>query len=276
MARRTLRPLYGRDPDRLDPEWSDYFYQRRQELPILFEPGEKPELAWVVEDLLPCGYLAVLAGRPKEGKTSLMAALAAAVTRGERFAGMRTGEGKVLYFAAEETPAEWEWAIRPHLGDLDPKRFKVAFGGFAVDHAPDLHALGALVCYERPLLVVIDPLMAATVNGSFNDSRRSRHVLGGLKSLCRNYGCACVVVHHAKERDGRAVRVAENPQLAATASLNIVLNREDVPEGRRFVLGMRGRGDFANRTVELLSPSPCRFSLWTATLRNASKEAGAA
>lgn len=264
MSRRSMRPLYGNAPDPLDPEWRAYYKERQGDLELLFGSEEPPELGWIVEGLLPAGYLAVLAGRPKDGKTSLMAALAAAVSRGEDFAGMRAAHGRVLYFAAEETPAEWEWAVRPHLGGTDPKWLKVAFGGFAVDHAPDLHALGMMLHAYHPLLLVIDPLMAATVLGSFNDSRRARHVLGSLKSLCRYHNCACVVVHHAKERAGQARCVAENPQLAATASLNIVLNQRPATleegAGRVVTLAMTGRGPFANKTLELLSPTPCHFS----------------
>ncbi len=77
---------------------------------------------------------------------------------------MRTAPGRVLYFAAEESPTEWEMALRPWLGEPDPKAFRVAHGGFALDHVPDLHALSAKVFGDSIRLVIVDPLIAATAS----------------------------------------------------------------------------------------------------------------
>lgn len=68
MSSRCMRSLYGNAPDFLDPEWRTYFKERREDLELLFNSEDPPELGWIVEGLLPAGYLAVLAGRPRTAR----------------------------------------------------------------------------------------------------------------------------------------------------------------------------------------------------------------
>ena len=210
----------------------------------------------------PARGLALLAGRPKDGKTCLAAALAYAIAKGLPFAGMKTTQAPVMYFATEESREEWETAVRPNFPD--PKD-TVGLGvghpsNFRIDDDADLWALRLAIDRYKPGLIVVDPLLAASRAGDFSSAGRARNALMGLKILCREKDVAALVVHHAKESRGRAHRVAENPQLAATASLNIVLNWRKRPEGRLVTLAMTGRGAFANRTLHLLSDGPCRYA----------------
>ena len=256
---RKLRRLSDDHPSPFDPNWKDYFKERRDYLNALFQQQEERPPSWIVENLLPRGYLALLAGRPKDGKTCLAASLATAVARGEPFAGMNTARNNVLYFAAEESAHEWEIAIRPWLTRVDPKRLAIAHARFAIDHDPDLFALRMKVEFDSIGLIVVDPLLAATTHSDFATAGRARNALMGLKTLCMEKNVAAIVVHHAKERKGQAQKVAENPQLAATASLNVVLNHEPHPQGRLVTLSMTGRGLFANRTLRLLSQNPGHY-----------------
>ncbi len=234
--------------------------QRHNYMEDLFRQQEREKPSWIVEGLLPRGYLALLAGKPKDGKTCLAMALAHAVSQGLPFAGMNTTKSTVLYFMCEESPEEFDLAIRPHLPEGNIEGLGVAFARISIDAHFDLQALRMRLNALKPGLVVIDPLLAASVQGDFGNAGRARNALTGLKLLCRELNVAAIVVHHAKERRGRAHRVAENPQLAATASLNIVLNWRHHPKGRLVTLEMTGRGAFANRTLKLLSPAPCAYS----------------
>ncbi|RYG24407.1 AAA family ATPase, partial [bacterium] len=216
------------------------------------------ELEWVVEGLIPRGYLTLLAGRPKDGKTCLATALGVAVAQGLPFAGMKTQASKVLYFYAEESPQEWYAAFKGHLPEC-VESFGMAFVAIAVDSDFYLQALRAAVIAQKVGLIVVDPLLGAIMNGDFGNCARARKILFGLKTICRETGVAIVVVHHARERRGKASRVAENPQLAATASLNVVLNWRPHPRGRLVSLDVTGRGQFANRKLRLLSDGPCSF-----------------
>ena len=257
--------VFRRVGERDDAPYSEGFLARRrervEEVRAWFENGELQREArgWVVEGLLALGDVAILAGRPKDGKTCLAAALAQAVAAGTPFAGMRTAGTRVMYFAAEESYAEWERAVLPHLPEPRDGVMMAHTGGLRIDDPADLWALRVNVGRYRAGLVVVDPLLAACEAGDFGSAGRARHSLEGFKRMCAASGVAGLVVHHAKERSGRAHRVAENPQLAATASLNMVLNWRPAEGGRVVSLAMTGRGGHANRTLELFSPGPCRY-----------------
>ena len=202
----------------------------------------------------------LLAGRPKDGKTCLALALAHAVACGEPFAGLATRKTNVLYFCCEESPMEYEIALAPHLPREEIPELRVGFYPIVVDRDYDLGALRHAIERRGIGLIVVDPLLAATLRPDFGNSGRARGALDGLKALCRATGCAAIVLHHAKERRHRAYRPAENPQLAATASLTAVLNWQKHPRGRVVTLALSGRGDFANRTLRLLSEAPCHYA----------------
>lgn len=246
------------------PEWRELYDERKTAVQLIFEPEygvpKHPMKGWLVEDLLPCGYLCLLAGKPKEGKTNLVATLAHAISQGIPFAGMRTAAVNVLYIAAEESEEEWRLSVDAYL----PERregFRVGHSqNFRIDYHPDLWGLGHAIDRYKAALIVIDPLLAAVDAGDFSNANRARNALTGLKALCMNKGVSAIVVHHAKERRGLARRVAENPQLAATASLNIVLNQRPYHGKRLVTLDLKGRGPFANRTIKLLSAGPCNYS----------------
>ncbi len=249
-------------PDPLTREWVQYQIEREMNVRMMFEgdgnPKAEVERGWIVEGLIRRGHLALLAGKPKEGKTNLVATLAHAVSQGIPFAGMSTEKGPVLYFAAEESAEEWEHAIHPFL-PKDQRGFGIAHAAnFRIDHQPDLEGLSRCVDRYKAGLIVVDPLLAA-IDGGCGTSERARRALTGLKRICMAKGVAAIVVHHARECRGLARRVAENPQLAATASLNIVLNYRPHCGGRLVTLALQGRGPQSNRTIKLVSRGPCSY-----------------
>jgi hypothetical protein len=61
-----------------------------------------PAIRWVIEDLVP-GGLAILAAKPKLGKSWLMLDTAVAVAQGGEVLGKTTAKGDVLYSALEDS-----------------------------------------------------------------------------------------------------------------------------------------------------------------------------
>ncbi|MGH8615539.1 MAG: AAA family ATPase, partial [Gammaproteobacteria bacterium] len=65
--------------------------------------AEVPEpVEWVIEDFLPTGSLGLIAGKPKEGKTTLVYELCVKVAQGLPFLGRTTKKGGALILAVEE------------------------------------------------------------------------------------------------------------------------------------------------------------------------------
>ena len=142
----------------------------------------------VVEGALARGELRVARSRARGGTTMETARMAAAVSRGEAFGGRATWRTNVLYLAADETPVEWAWGVRPELGETD-RWFRVGFGPFELDTAEEMARLRGAVEFGGVGLVVVDPLRFAV------GRKVLRRVLAGLEALAREKDVAVVAVH---------------------------------------------------------------------------------
>jgi hypothetical protein len=68
----------------------------------ILQAADAPEPDWVVGGLIPAGGVALLAGRPKSGKSTMARALAVAVVQGRPFLGRETRRGRVLLLSLED------------------------------------------------------------------------------------------------------------------------------------------------------------------------------
>ena len=250
-------------------------------LQSLFVPlgdNQEPDIKWLVKGLIPQGYLILLAAEPKTGKTSLATALALAVATGTPFAGIPTEQTGVLWLAQEEGPIERKLALA-NSPLVDPETpLLTCYQHLPIDEPDSLSALDHWLRQTDSRLVVVDPLHGATSGRSLNDGWAARRSLMGLKNLCALRNTTAIVLHHSKQpsRHSQRKRVAESDQLAATASMQIVHSYRDrlgstsgndaeCEEGRLITLDCRGRGQFANRTLHLMSSGPLNFQLVSCT-----------
>jgi hypothetical protein len=229
----------------------------------LFEPIEAiyrdTDTSFIVEDFLPKGALVMLAGGPKDGKTCIATALALAVATGTPFAGMPTRQSAVLWLSQEESRRErYEVLNHSALADLSTPLF-TCFSHLPIDTEDGIELLTEWVNRTQARLIVVDPLHAATSGRSLADGWSARKSVQPLKQFCANAGVTCLVLHHAKDlgRIGFRPRVGESDQIAATASMNIVLRyRELTPRETSLPLGVRneregeGAGDGGPRQAQ--------------------------
>jgi len=159
---------------------------------------------WIVPDLLPVG-LALLAGRPKLGKSWLALQLAVAVGGGGEYIGRVMGRevtpGHALYIALEDSPRR----MRSRLELLQAK----PACNLRIDTAwPPLNerGLGALRDYvegQRPALVVVDTLTRAFTGRTDWDSvGQATEALGALQSLALAGDCAILLIDHHRKGNG--------------------------------------------------------------------------
>jgi len=218
---------------------------------------------WVVEGLLPEGYLAILGGTSKAGKTCFAHAMAMAVANGEPFLGMPVWYGAVLWCAYEESEGERLQIMRQW--PEHPKNFYITHEKLHIDNPDELEAIAYWVYKTDAKLIVIDPLLAATEAEGLNDGRVARRVLSGLKEICRKQGCAALVLHHINKDVSSGMvreRFAESGQLLATASMDMLMTGTDQPQGGRLLqIACRGRGEFTNRTLMVRSDGVTHFEL---------------
>lgn len=248
------------DPIAYRRSWEEYEFALDQLFRPMFETGAPTE--WIVEGLLPVGYLAVLAGPPKSGKTSMATALALAVAAGARFAGMSTRQSAVLWLAAEESVQERNLVLRESpLADPDVPLF-TCYDRLNIDDPHDLDLIAAWVRRVDAKLLVVDPLLGAISGRSLADSWAARRTLRALKEFCIVQAVSAVVLHHRKQGgpSHTGVRVADNDQIAATASMNMVLREARRRAQERIVhLTCTGRGAWTNRNFAWISSGPLDY-----------------
>jgi hypothetical protein len=166
-------------------------------------------VSWLWTGRVPAGTVTVLDGDPGKCKSTLTAALAAAVSTGTPLPGDdRMDPGGVIFVSLEDDPA---MVIVPRLiaagADLTRIHIPVMVdaGGERLPQLPDdLARIQQMVWETDARLVVIDPLMAALsadVNG--NQDQDVRRVLAELARIAGATGAAVVLVRHLNKSAGK-------------------------------------------------------------------------
>ena len=159
---------------------------------------------WIVPNILPQG-LAVLAGRPKGGKSWLALKLALSVASGTEFLGNDCKPGKVLYAALEDTP----YRLKSRIGKLWDDDSTVPADLHATTDMPRLDAMGlpvleAWVQEHHPRLVILDTWAKCKASG---DSRKNAYeqdveIVSGIKKLADDNECCVLLLHHENKQNG--------------------------------------------------------------------------
>ncbi|MDQ2985588.1 MAG: AAA family ATPase [Armatimonadota bacterium] len=220
---------------------------------------------FLVQDLLPYGYVALLAGHPKAGKTAFASALATAIADGIPFAGLETRQSPVLWFSLEEDPGERGAVMQERLVNADTPEIYTNYEPFRIDDEADMAKLSYWLTSTRAKLIVVDPLYAAHASGDLKSGWSARRAMRGLKRLCAVSEVSALVLHHMSTRGPR--KAAESAQLSAIASTIMLLSSTPTPadpddlesQARIVTVSSRGRGAFANREWHFLSKSPLHY-----------------
>jgi hypothetical protein len=203
--------------------------------PAALDPPQPlvPRLAWQ-------GRVTLLAGREKDGKSTLASAAAAAVSRGAVFLEGPALQGAVLYLALEEH--ESDVARRLCRFGADPA---AVFLADHLDHPlEDLEKAAAL---HRPALIVVDTL-AAFAGDDIEDPGNSSSwtlLMARLVRIARVHGAAILLLHHARKSDG-----TYRDSTAIGAAVDVLLElRPDQQESTVRHLKARGRFVVADTSV---------------------------
>jgi putative DNA primase/helicase len=158
---------------------------------------------WLWNGFLPAGMLAVLAGEPGCGKTTIALSLAATVTKGGVWPdGSLCGErGDAIVWSGEDDPAV---TLIPRLSAEGAELSRVHFVSGVLangainsfDPARDLAGLKAKFSeLPAPRLLIVDPIVNA-VSGDGHKSNDVRRGLQPLVDLAQTHGCAVLGVSH--------------------------------------------------------------------------------
>lgn len=164
-----------------------------------FEP-----VKMVVPGLLPAG-LAILAGKPKSGKSLLTLQMGLAVAEGTLFLGEAMPQGDVLLFAMEDDLRRLKTrSLALTEGDPLPDRFRMFIPKSRDIKLPDIEELieewAAQV--DAPSVVIIDTMVKVMPRkqAGQDDYSHNTQVLGRLQALALRLDIAVLIVHHESKR----------------------------------------------------------------------------
>jgi hypothetical protein len=157
--------------------------------------NKEAETQFLIEGFLAAKGVGIIAGESSIGKSPLANQLALSIAAGVPFLGMKTKQGRVLYFDLEN-PLQDCKAMRDALVQFlgltqAPEDFLL------VTEPRDLEPLLAEI---RPGLVVIDSLRAFRPDVT-EKNRVAGEWLKEIRHLARKYGCFILIVHHMRKPD---------------------------------------------------------------------------
>ena len=194
-----------------------------------------PQTQWLVEELWTDQAVGILGGEPKCCKSFLALDVAVSVASGaaclRQFPVRRSGP--VLLFPAEDSLA----VVRQRLEGIAAAA-QVPFASLPVqvitapslrlDTATDRQRLSHTVQQQRPVLLILDPLIRLH-RVDENDATQIAALLSYLRELQRQFQLAVMLVHHARKdshasRPGQALRGSS--ELHGWGDSNLYLRRK--------------------------------------------------
>lgn len=190
---------------------------------LLTQPEE--QTPFLVERLLPSGWLSGLFSKPKVGKSTFSRHLALAVARGDNFLGRATTQGPVVYVSLEEKQS----AIKKHfiaMGATSKDDIYI-FAGSASEGFVD--KVIETVREKQPVLIIIDTLVRATKIKDVNDYARATEALNPLLALAHTSNCHVMFLHHAGKGkpSGGGDAVLGSTAIFGSTDVSIFIVKED-------------------------------------------------
>src|SRR5262245_44051586 len=189
---------------------------------------------WLWSNRIPRGTITIVEGIEGEGKSTMLCAIGAAITRGQGLSDMPLSTpANILWLSAEDDLAR---VLKPRLLSVgaDVKRV------FAVSEPFTFDDKGVdLVCQmarrRNPVMIVIDPIFAY-VHGDPSKGADARVLTNKLRMLSEEFNCAIILVRHVGKSKGfgdpRAAGLYSIEWRAAARSVLLCGSDPDNPQKR--------------------------------------------
>jgi hypothetical protein len=204
---------------------------------------ETEQVQFLWEPYIPRGKITIVQGDPGDGKTTMMLAIAAAVTNGEALpSGGIAAPANVIFQTAEDGLAD---TIKPRLEQLgaDCGRVHVIDEGEQSLSLADERIEQAIVKMDAKLFI-IDPLQAYLGGADMHSANGIRPLMKSLGAVAERTGCAVVVIGHLNKKGGKAqYRGLGSIDIYAAARSVLTVGRIDVDENMRAVV--QGKSNLA-------------------------------
>lgn len=204
---------------------------------LLKEPDEDEK--WIVDQLIPEGGLALLAAKPKVGKSTLARYMAAQISEGLDCLGRKSTKGAVIYLAFEESRR----GVKSHYRNMGIEKADNIH--FFIDAAPNEAAaqIESLACDKRPQLIIIDTMAHVFPGRNINEYLEMMNALGCLREVIRRSGAAMLLLHHARKGSGEGGIDAILGSTAIAASVDTIIQLDKRRDGQRSISTTQRYGD---------------------------------
>jgi len=209
-------------------------------------------IQWVVEDLFPVGGIAILSGRPKVGKSTLVRGLVRRVAspgEPENWIGRCVQErGRVGYFALQESERYVRQAFRSLENSTAAPEIDLVFRTRGKNTGERLHRY---IKARAPRLVVLDTvgkwLGSRSTDG--NDYAETGVLLGELEDVARLTDTLILLIHHDRKAvgDDMGSSLLGSTAFAGTADTVLMMTRDK--EDRRTVHSINRVGKDLVKTI---------------------------
>lgn len=206
------------------------------------------EVRWLWHPYIPLGKFTLLEGDPGLGKTYLMLAVAAAITRGYclpdqrgRVAEPHGQAGRVLYLTAEDGLAD---TIRPRAEQAGADLHKLlvvegwtAGGEMEPFSFAQLALLGEVIRDLHIQLVIIDPIQAFLgADVDMHRSNETRPLLAQLGRIAALHHCAILAIRHMTKGTGKALYRGLGSIDFTAAARSVLIIAESLEDAHKRVL----------------------------------------
>jgi hypothetical protein len=158
-----------------------------------------PPPIWAIPGLLPTG-LAILAGRPKLGKSWLALQIALAVATGGHVLGQKVEPGPVLFLALEDSPVrlkdrmqKQDWPSNAQADFMVMRQFADEVG--SLTGGGGWEKLARMIGSKGYRLVVVDTLSKALM-GDQDDVAAMTTALSPLQATALEHNCVIMLIDH--------------------------------------------------------------------------------
>jgi len=179
------------------------------------------------------GKITIVQGDPGDGKTTMMLAIAASITRGDEIGGNSTDPADVIFQTAEDGLAD---TIKPRLEQLGANCSRI----HVIDEEEKSLSLvdqriETAITRTGARLFILDPLQAYLGGADMHSANGVRPLMKRLATVAEDTGAAIVLIGHLNKKGGSksTYRGLGSIDIPAAARSVLTVGRLDVDENMR-------------------------------------------
>lgn len=203
---------------------------------ITMRDVETEQVQFLWRPYIPSGKITIVQGDPGDGKTTMMLAVAAAVTNGDELpGGGNAAPASVIFQTAEDGLAD---TIKPRLEQLgaDCSSVHVIDEGEQSLSLADERIEQAIIKMDAKLFI-LDPLQAYLGGADMHSAGGIRPLMKSLGAVAERTACSIVIIGHLNKKGGKAqYRGLGSIDIYAAARSVLTVGRIDLDENMRALV----------------------------------------